>query len=132
MGTNVGVVAVTEGAATEEVAIAEEAALAQTLAAAAATATEGAAAVVEAAEKLAAMTRQETVGGCKGMVQHTRQIDTAAAAADKAATRKTATDLEGATMEEVAAAAEEAATAKEAEAAEGPQRHWQQQRGQQQ
>ena len=53
---------------------------AEALAAAATEETEEAAAAVKATKELAAMVRQEAVGGCKEMMQHIRQIDTAATA----------------------------------------------------
>ena len=58
----------------------------------AAAATKRATATVEAAEKLAAMARQEAVGGCKEMIQHIRQIDTTAAVTGKVATTETAAE----------------------------------------
>ena len=59
---------------------------------------------MKAAERLAAMTRQETVGGCQEMI---RQIDAAAAAAGEAA----AATKEAATYKVAAAAASKVAAA---------------------
>ena len=103
-----------KAAAVAEEAAATEKATTTEKATAAAAAIEETSAALKAAERLAALTRQEIVGGCQEMI---RKVDTTATAG-KATTEKTAAE-QAAAMKEAAATAEEAtATVEEAATAE--------------